>query len=603
MSKLMPSSSIPLAYYTFAHAELATALLALVIDPAMAAVSFHHPRTIALVHLLTLAWLSGSILGSFYIVAPLALRLPMPAGTSDWVAFGSFVLGTIGMVYLFWINAYQGIAWPAGLVAGAFLWVAWRAWRGLPASGAPWPVALHVALAFFNILAAALLGILIGLNRTRGFLEISPLAAMFAHLHLAAVGWPVMMVIGFSYRLMAKPAMSAHGCAFVLQGTCMKHVSTTVVILLLSVIVDSTSARAQPGSLRETEVYVAGEGGYHTYRIPAMIVTAKGTVLAFAEGRQAGATDSGNIDLVLKRSHDGGASWSALQVLVDNGPNSASNPCPVIDRKTGTIWLLSTRNLGTDRESDIIAGKSKGTPTVWAMKSEDDGLTWSPPVEITTSVKDKSWTWYATGPGIGIQTKDGRLVIPANHAEYPGGDHRSHLFFSDNGGATWTLGGSADPGTNESQVVELTDGRLMLNMRNHPPKPVNFRMVATSRDGGRTLSSARPDPALIEAPAQASILRYPAPGPTGRNLILFSNAASSMRERLTVRASYDDGSTWAAARVVHDGPAAYSILTVLPDGLVGLLFERGDKSPYEKLTFASFPLAWLTDGKPAGSPR
>ena len=150
-----------------------------------------------------------------------------------------------------------------------------------------------------------------------------------------------------------------------------------------------------------------------------MVVTAKGTVLAFAEGRQAGAADSGNIDLVLKRSHDGGASWSALQVLVDNGPNSASNPCPVIDRKTGTIWLLSTRNLGTDRESDIIAGKSKGTPTVWAMKSEDDGLTWSSPVEITTSVKDKSWTWYTTGPGIGIQTKDGRLVIPANHAEYP----------------------------------------------------------------------------------------------------------------------------------------------------------------------------------------
>ena len=131
----------------------------------------------------------------------------------------------------------------------------------------------------------------------------------------------------------------------------MKHLSTMVVILLLSVIVTLTSARAQPGSLRETEVYVAGEGGYHTYRIPAMVVTAKGTVLAFAEGRQAGAADSGNIDLVLKRSHDGGVSWSALQVLAITGRTASSNPCPVIDRKTGTIWLLirATRHRSRER--------------------------------------------------------------------------------------------------------------------------------------------------------------------------------------------------------------------------------------------------------------
>ena len=240
-------------------------------------------------------------------------------------------------------------------------------------------------------------------------------------------------------------------------------------------------------AVSHNEVYVAGEGGYHTYRIPSLIVTPKGTVLAFAEGRKGGAGDSGNIDLVLRRSTDGGVSWSSMQVLVDNGPNSASNPCPVVDRNTGTIWLLSTRNLGTDRESDIIAGTSQATPTVWVMTSQDEGATWSTPVEITSSVKAQDWTWYATGPGIGIQTRSGRLVIPANHAEYPGGTHRSHLFYSDDGGRTWMLGGSADPGTNESQVVELTDGRLMLNMRNHPPKPANFRMVATSTDGGRTL--------------------------------------------------------------------------------------------------------------------
>ena len=374
------------------------------------------------------------------------------------------------------------------------------------------------------------------------------------------------------------------------------------IVLILSAAGAGGRARGLPELPRQSEVYVAGEGGYHTYRIPSVIVTAKGTLLAFAEGRQGSAADSGNIDLVLRRSKDGGASWSAVRVLVDNGPNSASNPCPVIDRTTGTIWLLSTRNLGTDRESDIIAGTSQATPAVWVMNSRDDGETWSTPVEITASVKATGWTWYATGPGIGIQTKSDRLVIPANHAENPGGTHRSHLFFSDDGGKTWTLGGSADPGTNESQVVELADGRLMLNMRNHPPKPANFRMVATSSDGGRTLSSAHADEALIEPPAQASILRYSTAAQQDRNRLLFSNAASSRRERLTVRVSYDEGVTWPVARVLHDGPAAYSTLTVLPDRSIGVLFERGDKSPYEKITFARFTLAWLTDGKDT-SPR
>lgn len=377
----------------------------------------------------------------------------------------------------------------------------------------------------------------------------------------------------------------------------MKHVCALASALLVLAAGGGVGAQGVSGPLSHTEVFVAGEGGYHTYRIPSLIVTAKGTVLAFAEGRKGGAADSGDIDLVLRRSADGGASWSGLQVLVDNGPNSASNPCPVIDRNTGTIWLLSTRNLGTDREAAIIAGTSQATPTVWVMKSQDEGATWSTPVEITASVKPRDWTWYATGPGIGIQTRSGRLVIPANHAEYPGGTHRSHLFYSDDGGGTWTLGGSADPGTNESQVVELTDGRLMLNMRNHPPRPVNFRMVATSTDGGRTLSSARADSALIEPPAQASILRYSTAGGQGGNRLLFSNPASSARERLTVRLSYDDGATWPVSRVVHEGPAAYSSLTVLPDRTIGVLFEHGERSPYEKITLSRFTLSWLTGSK------
>ena len=350
-----------------------------------------------------------------------------------------------------------------------------------------------------------------------------------------------------------------------------------------------------PG-LRFTEVYEAGREGYHTYRIPSVIATPAGTLLAFAEGRRAAAADSGDIDLVLKRSHDGGVTWSRLQVVGDNGPDSFSNPCPVVDRTTGVLWLLATRNLGTDRESDIIAGTSKASPTVWALTSADEGVTWSQPREITANVKPSGWTWYATGPGVGIQTRGGRLVIPANHAESGTGVHRSHLIVSDDHGERWRLGPSSDAGTNESQVVELADGRLMLNMRNHPPKPENFRMVAIGDEAGRTLSKASPDRTLVEPPAQASLLRLTTAKAHDRNRLLFANPAAPRRERLTVRVSYDEGTTWPAARVIHEGPAAYSSLVTLPDLSIGVLFERGDRSAYERISFARFTLEWLSAG-------
>jgi sialidase-1 len=262
----------------------------------------------------------------------------------------------------------------------------------------------------------------------------------------------------------------------------------------------------------------------------------------------------------------------------------------VIDRKTGVIWLFTTHNLGTDREKDIIAGTSQASRTVWVMTSGDDGATWSKPREITREVKQADWTWYATGPGIGIQTRSGRLVIPANHAEAATGVHRSHLIYSDDHGRRWKIGASADAGTNESQVVELADGRLMLNMRNHPPKPENFRLVAISTDGGVTLSSAAIDRALIEPPAQASLLRVPGRRPR----LLFANPASAKRERMTLRFSNDDGQTWPAARVIHDGPAAYSSLAMLRDASIGLLYERGERSAYERITFTRLTLDWLT---------
>jgi sialidase-1 len=343
-----------------------------------------------------------------------------------------------------------------------------------------------------------------------------------------------------------------------------------------------------------TDVFVAGEGAYHTYRIPSVIATPRGALLAFAEGRRSGGGDAGDIDLVLRRSTDGGRSWSPMRVIGDNGPNTFGNPCPVVDRRTGTIWLLTTHNPGAAREKDIVAGTSLGSRTVWAMKSDNDGVTWSPAVEITNSVKRADWTWYATGPGVGIQTSMGRLVIPANHVEAGTGINRSHLFFSDDGGKSWSLGASADAGTNESQVVELADGRLMLNMRNHPPLRENFRMVATSDDGGRSLSKASPDRSLLEPPAQASLLRLETAKTAGRSRLLFANPASTRREKLTVRLSYDEGASWPVARVIEEGPSAYSSLVVLPDHTIGILFERGARSAYERISFARFTLQWLT---------
>jgi sialidase-1 len=146
-------------------------------------------------------------------------------------------------------------------------------------------------------------------------------------------------------------------------------------------------------------------------------------------------------------------------------------------------------------------------------------------------------------------------------------------------------------------VVELADGRLLLNMRNHPAQPENFRMVATSPDVGRTLSKAAEDRALIEPPAQASLLRLTTAKHGDRDRLLFANPASAKRERLTVRLSYDEGTTWPVARVLAEGPAAYSSLVVLPNRSIGVLFEQGARTPYEKIAFARLTLEWLTDGK------
>lgn len=233
--RLMPGSWLPLAYYATAHAGFALALAALVIDPALPGLSFYHPRFIALVHVLTLAWITGSILGSIYVVAPLALRIPMVVRRTDWLGFGAFATGAIGMVAHFWLGTYDGMAWSAALVLLPLVRVTWLIARGLRTSAAPSGVLLHVLFAFFNIFSAAGLGIVIGLNRTRGFVTLSPLAAMYAHAHLAAIGWAAMLVVGLSYRLipMMLPAAMPAGRTLALSAIFLEAGLAVVVTSLL----------------------------------------------------------------------------------------------------------------------------------------------------------------------------------------------------------------------------------------------------------------------------------------------------------------------------------------------------------------------------------
>lgn len=352
-------------------------------------------------------------------------------------------------------------------------------------------------------------------------------------------------------------------------------------------------AKAKPTQL---DVFVAGQDGYHTYRIPSLLISPRGMLLAFCEGRKDAGGDSGDIDLVLRRSRDGGDTWEPLQVIADDGPHTIGNPCPVVDRSTGTIWMLMTRNHGQDKEPQILSGTSRETRSVWVMKSVDDGLTWSPRVEITSQVKRPDWTWYATGPGISIQLESGRLLVPCDHFVAKTKVSRSHVIYSDDHGATWRIGGVAGERVNECQVAELGDHSLLINMRHHPRRNEG-RAISTSTDGGLTWAPPLIDSALIEPGCQASLITLKDEQGRLSNRLLFSNPADVKRDRMTVRLSTDGGRTWPRSKLLHQGPSAYSCLVQLAGpGEAGCLYERGERNPYERITLARFKLDELTAG-------
>ena len=341
-------------------------------------------------------------------------------------------------------------------------------------------------------------------------------------------------------------------------------------------------------------LFESGTDGYHTFRIPAIIVTPGGRVLAFAEGRRNSESDTGDIDIVMKKSDDSGNTWSDLVTIWDQPGSVCGNPAPVVDQFTGSIFLLATWNLDKDHESEIINQTSEDTRRIYLLCSTDDGESWSDPLEITDAVKKDNWTWYATGPCHGIQIEKGayagRLVIPCDHIEAVTRKYYSHIIYSDDQGKTWHPGGiTPQDQVNECSVAELTGGQLVLNMRNYDRRE-KTRKVAISKDGGLTWSNIYSDKALIEPVCQASLLRYSF-SDQGTSRLLFSNPAhTDRRENMTLRISYDEGTTWARSMVLFDGPSAYSDLAKLPDGRIGCLYEAGYEDPYQGLVFQQVTL-------------
>jgi sialidase-1 len=388
----------------------------------------------------------------------------------------------------------------------------------------------------------------------------------------------------------------------------MARKSQIVALLILTLIVREGAALHAQALFEETEVFVGGQDDINTYRIPSLICTKNGTLLAFSEGRKEVSMDGTPTDLVLKRSLGNGSEWTPsgspghtkdgrsrkrdmtwlpMQTLIHSAHGEAyMNPVPLIDRANGTIYLLA--NLYPQPYADAPAD-------IWLLKSTDEGATWSGPIDITASVGR-----HELGPGDGVQLRSGRLMVPV----YDG------VVFSDDHGNSWKAGGTAIGDANETQVVELVDGSLILNKRGKPR-----RLASKSEDHGQGWSAPKPDPNLPDFDCQGSLIRFTRTDEGySRNRLLFANPVGDIdpakaqvsdprgRFNITVRLSYDEGNTWPVAKVVRKGPGAYSSMTVFPDGSIGILYETGDTyngitDHYGKLVFARFNLEWLTDGK------
>lgn len=369
--------------------------------------------------------------------------------------------------------------------------------------------------------------------------------------------------------------------------------------------------QAQPVS-EKVPVFVSGEEGYHTYRIPAIVRLPDQTLLAFCEGRKSGSGDFGDIDLVMKKSTDNGLSWSSLMLVVNTDSLQAGNPAPVVDlfdpRYTnGRLFLFY--NTGNNHEWEVRNGK--GLREVWYISSEDGGLHWSEPENITAQVHrplqpginpsyhfPEDWRSYANTPGHAVQfiqgPYKGRIYIPANHSAGPPlahfEDYAAHGFYTDDHGKSFHISEAVKmTGSNEATAAPLSQGQLLMNIRNQKGDP-RLRLMAYSRDGGVHWDRVYFDPALPDPVCEGSMLELGLR--RGRMQLAFCNAAdTAQRNNLTLRVSRDEGRSWYKAisidrrHVDAKGDyAAYSDLVLLDKGKVGVLYERNS---YREIVFCT----------------
>jgi sialidase-1 len=357
--------------------------------------------------------------------------------------------------------------------------------------------------------------------------------------------------------------------------------------------------------ITHVDVFKSGTEGYHTFRIPAVETAPGGSLIALAEARKHNQADPGfekqDIDLVCKRSTDGGRTWSPMKLIEDPGELwSAANPATVVDQQVGRIWLLYLRS--KPGRSTVTSRPGTDDMQTLARFSDDNGATWSEPMDLTAIARDlenkENWRASVVGPGGAIKTAKGRLIAPV-WKTLPFG---VFTIYSDDHGRTWQRGEMV-PGQNlgdENQLVELADGRILVDVRQQSGP---HRWLATSQDGGQTWS--KPRPGADVTPVACAIQRYTLKSAgDDRNRILWTGPKGPGRANLVVRVSYDEGQTFTGERPISSGPAAYSDLTILKDKTVGVLWERGVEQGYQFITFTRFNLEFLEpDRQDQGSPE
>ena len=340
---------------------------------------------------------------------------------------------------------------------------------------------------------------------------------------------------------------------------------------------------------RHQVLFHSGMNGVPNYRIPALAATNNDVVIAVADARYDRGQDlPNNIDLVMRRSFDSGNTWTDSEVISDFGEQGAGDAALLVDRDTGRVWCFLTYapdGVGVKTSRPGIDGD---TFQLYLMFSDDDGASWSKPKNINREVKDPAWDAVWSSPGNGYQDDAGRLYFPLSRRS--GDTFYSHFIYSDDHGESWRMGGPAGERSEEWMLVEKRDGTLLANMRNHYEK--NRRATAFSQDRGVSWKGYQHHPDLISPVCQSAMRWY---DPVEKAYLLFSNPAATERRRLTVRVSEDEGSTWPHSKVLFDGPAAYSSMTLLPDGSIGILYERGEDNPYQTVVFTKMSLEWLME--------